>query len=821
MNAGKKIRVLIQNRPTARSHRGGDTVVMEKIAEGLSRRGVDVVVDLEGREDAAKFDLVHLFNFATPEFTTTLGQRAVQAGRPFVVTTLCEDVENFSNQSALVAQTLTEYVNRNQDSVWYQAHKPDLNTVPRAKKFDNEWLVKHAAALYTTGARETQVIQRLFGKSDTCVNLAFGYEVGEPGDAEAFVREYGVKDFVLCVGRIESRKNQLMLLKALEHSELTVVLAGGGVTYQPDYLAAVKKFKRKGKTIILDRLSPKMLASAYAAARIHVLPSWYELPGLVSLEAAYYGCNVVATFGGTAWDCLGDQAFYCDPGSEHSIYNAVVAAYLSPRRPELKECVLRGTWDRHAEAIYQNYKKILGVVEQSGVAVQSTQGVANDLFDFASGISEFQELVERGEIAARAKDFPAAHEILSRAEQLNPTSLRALRSRGVVFLAEGKTKEAESYLKRAQAIDAGDLKTNSGLGMCFMMQRQPEIAYPYLLTAVRGDPDQLVAILQFMECVYSLSRFDDLEQVLRTYLRNNPSDSNMQFCLAGCLFRLGKIDQAREVNRTVLTMDPSHLGATDLQKEIDAAPIQAQQPGWPQPLSAGVERLTATSVFDDEMGRLETAKREKNFTAVRAGCDRIIADNNASVKTRQHAVLLRAEVAVLEGDLERGEKVYDEVLKNDPVCARALCGKGTLAAARGDWNTAYRYFEQAQRLEGAYDLPYAGLGLYYSWKGDVDQSWNHFCKALDLNPENLRALLGIIEVGLPQKRYLDVERYLSAYLEIHPADLDFLYTMAGCYYAQGRVGEAVDALNKITMFDPQNPKALELKSMIESSGVAA
>ena len=40
----------------------------------------------------------------------------------------------------------------------------------------------------------------------------------------------------------------------------------------------------------LDHHDP-LLASAYAAARVFALPSWFETPGLAALEAALAGCS--------------------------------------------------------------------------------------------------------------------------------------------------------------------------------------------------------------------------------------------------------------------------------------------------------------------------------------------------------------------------------------------------------------------------------------------------------------------------------------------------------------------------------------------------
>ncbi|NDC36720.1 MAG: glycosyltransferase [Proteobacteria bacterium] len=156
----RPLRVLIQNRPSTFTQRGGDTIVIERTVEGLKRLGVDVTVDVQLAADPAQFDIVHLFNFATPDLTAGLGQRAYAAGVPFVVTTLLEDVTHFHNQSLCAAQVLVEYVRHGQRQQLWSQCLGMWNDVPRSAGFDNQWLGEHAAALITNGARR-RVLWRL------------------------------------------------------------------------------------------------------------------------------------------------------------------------------------------------------------------------------------------------------------------------------------------------------------------------------------------------------------------------------------------------------------------------------------------------------------------------------------------------------------------------------------------------------------------------------------------------------------------------------------------------------------------------------------
>ena len=171
----------------------------------------------------------------------------------------------------------------------------------------------NAAAVLVSGQQEADCVKQYFPSART-MNSPFGFSMPSvSADPELFCNTYDVKDFVLCTGRLETRKNQLMLLRALEHDDITVVFLGGGVSYQPEYVNLCKRYKRKGRTIFLDRLDEAMLASAYNAAKVHCLPSWYELPGLVTIEALAYGCPVVQSCWGTIKEYCGDYLISCEP----------------------------------------------------------------------------------------------------------------------------------------------------------------------------------------------------------------------------------------------------------------------------------------------------------------------------------------------------------------------------------------------------------------------------------------------------------------------------------------------------------------------------
>jgi glycosyltransferase involved in cell wall biosynthesis len=184
-------------------------------------------------------------------------------------------------------------------------------------------------------------------------------EVLETASAEAFEQQFDVRQFVLCAARVEPNKNQLMLLWALRDSGLPLVCAG--LETEP-YVTLCKRWAGP-QVRFTGVLSPFMLASAYAAARVHALPSWSETPGLSNLEAAVAGCSVVVGDRGAEQEYLSPYAFVSNPSDDRSIRAAVQAAWedrdASRLQAQRAHVLSRYTWPQAAQATAAAYQRVL------------------------------------------------------------------------------------------------------------------------------------------------------------------------------------------------------------------------------------------------------------------------------------------------------------------------------------------------------------------------------------------------------------------------------------------------------------------------------
>ena len=172
------------------------------------------------------------------------------------------------------------------------------------------------------------------------------------GDPALFKDKYGIDNFILNVGHIgHPRKNVLSLVRALAHIDHPSVIIGRIIDSEYGR-ACVREAANYRHILLIDGLdnSSDLLASAYAACDVFVLPSMFETPGIAALEAGLAGAKIVITPHGGTHEYFGGVATYVEPRSVESIKNGIVSTLNKPKTPTLSERIRREfLWPRIAE----------------------------------------------------------------------------------------------------------------------------------------------------------------------------------------------------------------------------------------------------------------------------------------------------------------------------------------------------------------------------------------------------------------------------------------------------------------------------------------
>jgi glycosyltransferase involved in cell wall biosynthesis len=205
------------------------------------------------------------------------------------------------------------------------------------------------------------VMEAEFLKNELCEKANYkviynGVEIiNEETPLYSLKERYNLDNYVLSVGRICPIKNQLILSQICKELNIQLVLIGN-----INDKAYYEKCMNFDGTIYLGFLDSYNIYNAYRFAKLHVLPSFVETPGMSSLEAAASGCRIVSTNQGSALEYFKDEALYCDPYDDLSIYNSVKEGIKLDKNCELKKMVReKYNWESCTKELYESYKTIL------------------------------------------------------------------------------------------------------------------------------------------------------------------------------------------------------------------------------------------------------------------------------------------------------------------------------------------------------------------------------------------------------------------------------------------------------------------------------
>jgi glycosyltransferase involved in cell wall biosynthesis len=407
------MKILMVGRPELFEHYGGDRIQIENTVKELQKLGADVEISTDLNVDMKPFDIIHVFQLDWNPSCYFFIKKAKKLHKPIVFSPIhhkLSEVERFEKEYAFDFRRLSGWIIRN------QFHRDLVKDLYRSILYPGKFPITAFSMFY--GMKK--MYKEALSMSDLiCVqtkieaidlenvfDIHFKWEIVLNGVSDSFLQRedpglqpgdesvsfhpqektrpwtlvqgtsfltspnnsnlVGLKDYLLCVGRIEPRKNQLNVIKAVQllrdetHKDLQLVLIGAKSQNKHfEYTWLVNKELNRCSWIKhISHIDYINMPLVYKYASVGISASWFETTGLTSLEALICGANAVAS-GEQPKEYLGDYAYYCDPGNVISIKNAVKQAYNSSRPVLPEEFKKRYTWNSAAKKTLEIYKSLL------------------------------------------------------------------------------------------------------------------------------------------------------------------------------------------------------------------------------------------------------------------------------------------------------------------------------------------------------------------------------------------------------------------------------------------------------------------------------
>lgn len=189
-------------------------------------------------------------------------------------------------------------------------------------RFKGQYACKHADGVIAISERTRQdlisefkvpaeKISVIYQSCDDSFKQAF-----KPPRLAEIKSKYALPDqFILNVGTIEERKNQLLLVQAIPllPPNYKLILIGKQQAYAKRIHAEIERLGLQERVIFLKDVSFLDLPGIYQLAKVFVYPSLYEGFGIPIIEALYSGIPVIAATGSCLEEAGGPDSLYVQP----------------------------------------------------------------------------------------------------------------------------------------------------------------------------------------------------------------------------------------------------------------------------------------------------------------------------------------------------------------------------------------------------------------------------------------------------------------------------------------------------------------------------
>ncbi len=169
------------------------------------------------------------------------------------------------------------------------------------------------------------------------------------------------------------------------------------------------------------------------------------------------------------------------------------------------------------------------------------------------------------------------------------------------------------------------------------------------------------------------------------------------------------------------------------------------------------------------------------------------------------------------GDCLRAQRCYEKAALLGPDEAEPYVGLGEIALHNNLIDDAETAFRVACRLDNRCARGYAGLGVAAQQKGDYKSAFEMYLKCLELDTDNLAALLGLFQASCRMGSFSEIIHYLEVYLKMYPADSSVMFSLAALYVREGLLKQGREVLGEVLRLEPDNRDAEALLEEVEHS----
>lgn len=287
----------------------------------------------------------------------------------------------------------------------------------------------------------------------------------------------------------------------------------------------------------------------------------------------------------------------------------------------------------------------------------------------------------------------------------------------------------------------------------------------------------------------------------------------------------GRWDQMNEVYDKALAIDPEKkiMDGRPVRELVDASRYGYWSEAYNKGVSVynsskGMDAQDKTSAIRDAIFEFQTAnkiKPDESFSyTMLATCHFEIGNIDQSIETISKAVeispddfnanMAAGQIFSRNNQPANSLPYLQKAVELDPLNAAAIRNLAQTYYDLGNTEESIATYERAIRatmdMKGKADL-YFNLGVLYNMAGDFDAAEDNFISALDLNPEDVEAILGMAQTFESNEKWRKAEKFYKELIYLQPEVASHYRGMARVLIQQGKQDEASRYFEKSKKYD--------------------